>query len=66
MGDEDAHGPDESPLFVSYTSFTVNVPLSQGGGIAPQPGFLQELMEMQSKDPKRFADLRGHLDKVAP
>ena len=66
LGDEDAHGPDESPLFVSYTSFTVNVPLSQGGGIAPQPGFLQELMEMQSKDPKRFADLRGHLDKVAP
>ena len=66
LGDEDAHGPDESPLFVSYTSFTVNVPLSQGGGIAPQPGFLQELMGMQSKDPKRFADLRGHLDKVAP
>ena len=66
LGDEDAHGPDESPLFVSYTSFTVNVPLSQGGGIAPQPGFLQELMEMQSKDPKRFADLREQLDKVAP
>ena len=66
LGDEDAHRPDESPLFVSYSSFTVNVPLSQGGGIAPQPGFLQELMEMQTKDPMRFADLRGHLDKVAP
>jgi hypothetical protein len=64
--DEDAHRPDESPLFLDYSSFTVNVPLSQGGGIAPQPGFLQELMEMQTKDPMRFADLRGHLDKVAP
>ena len=64
--DEDAHRPDESPLFLDYSSFTVNVPLSQGGGIAPQPGFLQELMEMQSKDPKRFANLREQLDKVAP
>ena len=64
--DEDAHRPDESPLFLDYSSFTVNVPLSQGGGIAPQPGFLQKLMEMQSKDPKRFANLREQLDKVAP
>lgn len=66
LGDEDEHGPDESPLFVTYASFTVNVPLAQGGGIAPQPGFLQELMEMQSEDAERFAKLRGHLDKVAP
>ena len=66
LGDEDAHRPDESPLFVTYSSFTVNVPLAQGGGIAPQPGFLQELMEMQSEDAERFAGLRGHLDEVAP
>ena len=64
--DEDAHRPDESPLFLDFSSFTVNVPLAQGGGIAPQPGFLQERMEMQSEDAERFAGLRGHLDEVAP
>jgi len=66
LGDEDEHDPDESQLFFTYGSFTVNVPLAQGGGIAPQPGFLQELMEMQSEDAERFAKLRGHLHKVAP
>ena len=50
----------------TQTSFTVNVPLAQGGGVSPQPGFLQELMEMQSEDAVRFAKLREHLDKVAP
>ena len=64
--DDDAHGKDESPLFLDFPSFTVNVPLAQGGGVSPQPGFLQELMEMQSEDAVRFAKLREHLDKAAP